>query len=405
MTKTTQHFNILEWIGLFLLIGFSIYAWKIPSVEIPVYKPICIVVFCIVVFYVFATKENRFIYSPLQVTYICWGLVLTWGIILIPFTFQLGVNMDSITYIMAFIAMAGVFSYYSIIDGGIRRLLLCYIILSGAIGILGWYEAITGNIINITPGSYYYKTNFLGLHYPNTIFYNINDNAVFMTMSLFIAWLYTYQSKHRVWIRIVALIVYGGNIVLVDSRGALLAMVAFFIIQTLETKNAKKILPLVLVLGVGLIAFSNVSLFAEGMKETGRSLIWENTINNIKSSSFLGVGAGNIVYANRLSLISPVADVHNFFLELLADYGFIGFFSVILWYCILLVICLKGNRLYPECRMIFNILICFLPLSIVSSSLIGKSWTICFFSILISYLNYIQYQAKKIGLVGKERCD
>lgn len=405
MTKTTQHFNILEWIGLFLLIGFSIYAWKIPSVEIPVYKPICIVVFCIVVFYVFATKENRFIYSPLQVTYICWGLVLTWGIILIPFTFQLGVNMDSITYIMAFIAMAGVFSYYSIIDGGIRRLLLCYIILSGAIGILGWYEAITGNIINITPGSYYYKTNFLGLHYPNTIFYNINDNAVFMTMSLFIAWLYTYQLKHRVWIRIVALIVYGGNIVLVDSRGALLAMVAFFIIQTLETKNAKKILPLVLVLGVGLIAFSNVSLFAEGMKETGRSLIWENTINNIKSSSFLGVGAGNIVYANRLSLISPVADVHNFFLELLADYGFIGFFSVILWYCILLVICLKGNRLYPECRMIFNILICFLPLSIVSSSLIGKSWTICFFSILISYLNYIQYQAKKIGLVGKERCD
>lgn len=405
MTKTTQHFNILEWIGLFLLIGFSIYAWKIPSVEIPVYKPICIVVFCIVVFYVFATKENRFIYSPLQVTYICWGLVLTWGIILIPFTFQLGVNMDSITYIMAFIAMAGVFSYYSIIDGGIQRLLLCYIILSGAIGILGWYEAITGNIINITPGSYYYKTNFLGLHYPNTIFYNINDNAVFMTMSLFIAWLYTYQLKHRVWIRIVALIVYGGNIVLVDSRGALLAMVAFFIIQTLETKNAKKILPLVLVLGVGLIAFSNVSLFAEGMKETGRSLIWENTINNIKSSSFLGVGAGNIVYANRLSLISPVADVHNFFLELLADYGFIGFFSVILWYCILLVICLKGNRLYPECRMIFNILICFLPLSIVSSSLIGKSWTICFFSILISYLNYIQYQAKKIGLVGKERCD
>jgi len=270
-----------------------------------------------------------------------------------------------------------------------------YIFVSLIIALIGVYEAFTGNIIHRTAGSYYYRKNLFGLTSPNTIFFNINDNAVFMAMSLFIAWIGSDKFKHRAFMRFILILLYGTNIIMVDSRGAILATVAFFMLELLQLRSWNRrvmrvggfMIAVTLMLPFLLESGILNSVLSSTLSDEARFSIWSNTIDSMKKSWLFGVGPGSITNVNRLSAALRVCDPHNFLLEITANYGVIGGVLFIFWYARLLINSKKEAKYSNSSQSVWNALLCFIPLSIVPSSLVGKVWTICFFAVLIATLN------------------
>lgn len=135
-----------------------------------------------------------------------------------------------------------------------------------------------------------------------------------------------------------------------DSRISLVLFISMFgfkilynILKDFHTQNLSKkiknILLIICIIIFGMVAFKyvyeNISQETESNNE--RTLLIEITIEEIKNNPIFGVGPGNfnnyaqkcLGYNLRTSDLSP----HNIYLEILAEYGIVGFyiFIMILW--------------------------------------------------------------------------
>ncbi len=375
-------------IELFLMILVLIYAWRLPVIRVPVYR--IIYALALLVQSSYKKRSNILLSSPIGITGVMWIVIGLWGIILIPFTYYRGINVEELLWLFYFLLCSYVIYNYSN-HYGVDSIIQKYILISFMIAILGLYESFTGHIVHVTAGSYYYRKNFFGFTAPNTIFYNINDNAVFMSLSLFLMWVYAADKKEKWKYKALALVLYGVNVLMVFSRGAILSIIAFLLLELLQTRQWNKY---IMRIGIVVVTIALVSPFLiEGgivpgdIASEGRYAIWINIISQIKSDFILGLGAGNISTIDVSSLSSHIVDAHNFFLEIAANYGIIGLASILSWYVGIMKIARNLGKEDRKCQTIWNALVCFIPLSVVSSSLIGKSWVICFFALITSQLN------------------
>ena len=378
-----------------MLIALTVYGAKFPHTSFPIYYvllPLCVLY---ALNGIGREEFGEFFSENTRRTVWCWVLISLYAIILMPFTADNGINWNTIYYVFCLGISSYVYCYYMINHpDGIKIVLKCFFFISVLIALFGWYEAITGNIINKTAGSYFYRKNFLGLNYPNTIFYNINDHAVFMSFAFVIGMLYAEQSIHKKVIQILCWGLFVANVILVDSRGAEIFVVVFCTTFVLAYQKWKKA---IMIMGFALVVIlmispviMDTSLLSMVISESGRKEIWSNVFLNIKNSYFMGVGAGNSVRVNQLLNSSIISNVHSFFFEIFEDYGIVGFVLSLVWYIGAVINSYRIIHLNNEMRIVFAGLLGFFPLSIVSSSLVGKPCLIPFIAIITAVINYYQ---------------
>ncbi|MCM8806921.1 MAG: tetratricopeptide repeat protein [Candidatus Omnitrophica bacterium] len=176
--------------------------------------------------------------------------------------------------------------------------------------------------------------------------------------------------------------------------------------------SLKKIIPLFVffILIPNLFSY-NISGFEKGTVKS-RIFIWKNTLRIIKKNPIIGVGLGNfktnfLFYAEdrpkQIALIKEVLeDVHNDFLEILVETGFIGFFIFLFLLFQIFKITFLLIKNSKEKTLIYGILcstVAFLTNSLASFPF-KKPSTLLLFYLNLSFLNIIskkEYYKLKIS--------
>lgn len=372
------------------------YSVKIPFLNAPIYR----VIFPLLAISLLLSKNNQIKKQKLmqksgQITWICWAVIIIWGSFLAVAHNTVSYSVDYLMWDVCFVCVFFCYSIYFARDDFAKTCLGTFFAFSAAIGLSGIYESATGRLYHETHVAYRAYKNALGLVRPNTIFFNVNDSAVFMSMALILAFLFAEYCNNGNRIKIIALVIFGGNVLLTESRGAIVGVMLFIYIYFMHTLAPKKKFVYVLAAIPILVSFvpflwelvytSDVNFSELG----GRGTVWRNSLSSLIHSNFLGNGPGNTVIFN--SAYTGVAAVHNWFLEIICDYGLIGGISLFIWYIKLIIIshgfCKKKGKKTHSMIVVYAGLIGFIFLSISSSSLIGKIWPICFFGILIAEIN------------------
>ena len=380
---------------LMIHVGLLVYALKIPGTEIPVYW----FLYLGEAFFISLYRVRQGWRIPGQTaiyrkTEYCWLALAIIGTFVILITGK--GEWREIIWLLCLPAVATIFCYISTNKNLHDNLQFAFIVITIALALFGIYESVTGNIVNKTAGSFYYRRNRLGFAAPNTIFFNINDHAVFMTMSFWIAWIYSEGRENQKLLRICFSFLYGFNVAMVWSYGALLSIAIFTLLYILVKTNSRKkrtnrFLLLLIILLFALSFVVSSGLIPEGMGED-RLSIWSNTIESMKTSPIVGVGPEQVKVLNEANYPEQTASPHNFFLEMTANYGLVGGGILIAWFIMLIVQSRREGMSDMKCRCVFCILVSFLSLSIVCSSLFNRSWMICFLALLIDQLNYTKFK-------------
>lgn len=382
----------------FFIIFFAIVPYKINILNrLPLYQ---LLLLLSIVSLAFQKKIKTAVLSKKTIKILlCFIIIICYGFIMLPFLNLTGNEIENISFFLFWLLISICFSVYFNNEKMIDKAMLYFCCISLIIAFLGWVTAFTGYYFNQTYVSYLYRLNFLGLYRPNTIFFNINDNAVFMFFSLVILFVLTEGKNKLSMFRIIGTVLICGNILFVDSRGIELATLIFLIWYfILYKRNTYKKIIVVLFFLLLLIFFidkiANLSVFQDGLGDTDRINIISISINNLIKTYFLGVGPGNISYYNSLAS-TGVSDCHNFFIEISCDYGLIGIISILTWYILNINMAYHLSKREEKAKLILVFLFIFPIISIVSSSLIGKSFFICFFALLLALLNQMDLQIIK----------
>lgn len=170
------------------------------------------------------------------------------------------------------------------------------------------------------------------------IHYSLFTFPIFLLMSYF--------NSNKKIIKILYLIAFGLAIVGRSRTSLILLIVAilYYLYQSfLKKKNNKKLLIkkisiifLIIILLSASVMFFVKNLSKKSASNTERTLLLKVAIQEIKENPFLGVGPGNYnVYAQEklgVKLASQELTTHNYFLQIIAEWGIFGFIIFIIPY-------------------------------------------------------------------------
>jgi len=246
---------------------------------------------------------------------------------------------------------------------------------------------------------YYNKTNFV----PTGPFYGPNQLAAAFNLLLpFILFLPEIK-KSKFWgvISLLCFFTIMGIIVIEGARIAIIAcsclfLFAFIFLYSARMRRLSLFLMVLIIVGLVIFAKPLVSFGTEMFTEEISSIGQESksfTMSSIKirtrlipqnleilaESGFKGVGAGNVEHymlAGRMYKTGGISNSHNFFLELLTNYGIVFFLGFAYLYMLWLYRLWRAIKMNPENRhyyeMYFFALLMFLPTSILPSSIIWE---------------------------------
>ena len=202
-----------------------------------------------------------------------------------------------------------------------------------------------------------------------------------------------YFSKFRRIISLILMVLLSVIIVMNSSRSAFICLlIAVFIFILFYIKNIKTFIGtgLVFAIIIGVFLFSNSNIFdflfirfqTQGLGDSNRYILVEEGLKQLQKSGFMGIGAADFIPTMRevenLDNFSP----HNFFLEVLVQYGLIIFILFIA----LFVRIIKKNR-YNNKRFAYitttSLIMLPLTFSIDSSYLLSVSTWIYIASLYI----------------------
>ena len=308
-------------------------------------------------------------------------------------------------------------TYYFKRNQDLRNLYMIWFGVFCSFILLGFWEHLTGH--HLASSLYFGETRSWLMYCPTGVFYNPNDYATFLAISISIALaLIKYGKSTQIQIAgfgAMAAAIY--LIIVIGSRANILAMMlelafSFFLLTTLRQKI--KITTAILVLiGICLVIMPNIvqglfSTFALQLSsidtqvrlDSGSIAIRANLVLNglefLYSTAGFGVGAGNAEYwiANFARYDTEgIINLHNWWLEILVNYGviiFAGYVAMYLWLIWSLWHNLKTARDSWE-RMIGEALLVafvgFALASISSSSIMGfiPCWMLLAF--IMAFLN------------------
>lgn len=269
-----------------------------------------------------------------------------------------------ISFLAMGFSMAFFTSYYFHNDRDLRRLFWLWLGMFGVLLLIGLWEHLTGQHLQI---SGYHEEKLSALEYyvradvmyrPTGVFNNPNDYATFLALSIpFGLSLARYCQK--LWLRafgVAGILLSGYFILVTGSRGSLvtvlleLAFLWFFLVQ--GAWRLKWAATLVGMVGVVLmvaptparVILANASnqlasILYDMPRESGSIYVRWNLVKNgllfVYSNGGFGVGAGNaehwmanFAHYDTFGILNP----HNWWLELLINYGVFIFAGYILFY-------------------------------------------------------------------------
>jgi O-antigen ligase len=248
-----------------------------------------------------------------------------------------------------------------------------------------------------------YQRMFEGI--PVTTFMNANDFS--SAMGVYFIYLYSYCKLQMNKSRFIFLFLSLFIIILANSRGVLLsALLAPLVFSLYNKKSVFKTIFLyiiLLIMGLVFMHLFNVSGFyldkylnvfssiKNGNRDSSslyRLNIIVYTLKNL-DQLLIGLGPnGSSVFLREFYIINP----HNFFLEILIDYGFLGLTLVvaIFYNCFRLNIVISKSEvpeyLRSSCKAV-NILFClYIIISVVPSSFLNY-WPFCWFPVYMTMMH------------------
>ena len=277
--------------------------------------------------------------------------------------------------------------------------------------LIGWYEINTGNYMFLGTeriARYTYQ------NYPVSMFNNTNNFALFMLFSVFIAYICLVNSKIKIGKLVYLLTIVSSTYLLIytSSRASLLGLItALLLFAGLKVMNTKlryltiialALLFILILLLPGVIdtflLMIDQNLTFNLTADRGSDAIRLNLIKNglifLMQTFGFGTGAGNVEYwmSNYGNYNTfGIANIHNWWMEILVGYGVVIFILYIMFYVKLFK---SLYQRYRKCSDIKNksislgIICCmtgYVIASISTSTNIGAEWLWVFWALAISY--------------------
>ncbi len=277
--------------------------------------------------------------------------------------------------------------------------------------LIGWYEVITGDYWFLQLDR---MASYSSRSIPVSMFNNANDYATFMLFSVFITYICAINTKSIIFklIYITTIISSVSLLVMTGSRSNVLGLifaVAVFVRFSFHNKRTRRTLSMILLLGFMVILFrpeylSNLvniidqNIYFGFFEQSGTDFVRINLIKNgllfLVTTFGFGTGAGNIEYwmGNYGTFYTgSILNIHNWWMEILVDYGLIIFIMYLIFYIKLF---LSNYRKFKRAEnktdmsISLGIMCCmagFVIGSISSSSNISSEWLWTFWAIAITY--------------------
>ncbi len=292
--------------------------------------------------------------------------------------------------------------------------------------VIGFYNHVTK--IHL-PSSTLYLGPEYKQHYPTAVFFNQNDFATYLSISVFFFISYVKNATNG-FLKGVSFCLIFGILYLIyatDSRAALLGVFvgAAFYIYLLLPRLLKKISfwgALIGVIGVFIVFFERIynkffelflasqehHNFAEAMSSNmGRANLLKNSLNFILDTYGMGVGSGNAeVYMSSRPIYDTdnIVNIHFWFVEIFVNFGILIFLGYILLYAYFIWFLFRNynRKMQSKDKLIIEALlgalVCFIVSSISPSSISNLFFHWVLISFVIATINYLKISKENKSL-------
>lgn len=406
---------------VFSFSGSLFLSWEIGAIHIFPFRIFLILQWLLFVGYIFYIKKGY-----LQLTHIKVKQYLLFFAIWLGYAFISTVwaadktaAVKNVIFLFTGVSIIFFIVYYLRDIKHLKSLFWLWIAIFLALLPVGLWEVVTGNHLIVSKLSG--EENALISFAPTATFVNQNDFAacIALTIPLLVVWIRYYSKLYSRILSIFVLVVALYLLIMTLSRACYIAVAvgfSFWFLFLLQLKRKIKTLVMVAVIGILIfmvlpdvlqgifrLAESEIKSLALFDDDLGSNVIRQNLIKNavyftVQSVGF-GVGAGNVEYYMENHPIYPVAhiiNVHNWWAEILVNYGIFIFAGYVLMYGFLF---LNLWRAYKKtyirnekmiCEALLFGLVSFFMASISSSSIIAFTPQWIYVGIILAFLNCIK---------------
>lgn len=418
---------------LSVTLGSPFFALPLGGINLSLYR-ITILVLVLALTYLILIKDKRIklsfghrsTLSPYQLFYIIW---LIYAVISV-----LWVESLSRWFFAVFYLTTGIFSIV-FISSTIKDELQTNKLLNVAFistlfhHFFGWIEIIFNkyfwaDVAKIDPNNYFPQG--VGYRFPITTFANQNDYATLILAGIFISFI-VFKNTDKSWVKGFVTFYFISAVMLLRLTGSRLNIIALMIglailllIKIMDYKSSRLIFKMFLLIGsVSSVLYLLIEPFQTTILKVV-SWVFKGPIGPatspryrlnmiINGFSFLlktygiGVGAGNLeVWMEKFRIVTVDApNMHNWFMEILTNYGVLIFIPYVLMYLFMLIKLFYVYK-YSKNRIVKNIseilfvyVIVFIISSSASSSMTPAEWQWVLWGIIIGF---IQYTEKKMHI-------
>ena len=290
---------------------------------------------------------------------------------------------------------------------------------------IGFWEHLTGYHLPIS--GFFGETRTRFMFKPTGVFYNTNDYATFLALSIPFA-IGFFRYKRKIWYRLLGIGTATGAlflIVITGSRANILAVLLelVFLLLFLGTLKRKIRAITISVICIVILFFLFAkpmqdflleitgqlnSILVQGELKIGPSSVRMNLVRNglsfLYSTAGFGVGAGNAEYYmayfakyNTFGITNP----HNWWLEILINYGIFIFIGYLIFYIGIIRNLWKLYNMMKDrgekmiCEALLVSLVGFFFASVSSSSIMAFNPQWLLFAFALSYINYFHRKSEK----------
>ncbi|NPC94336.1 O-antigen ligase family protein [Bacillus sp. WMMC1349] len=313
-----------------------------------------------------------------------------------------------------------------------KRLLAFYyiwMVMTIFLMVLGFYNHFT---LNHLPSSTLYEGPHYKQHYPTSVFFNQNDFATFLSISFFLYLAY-FKNIKNVFLKVLGFLLALCSfylIFLTGSRASLLGIMAGLALYVflLLPRYLKK---WAITIGfAGFIAFatlyagkiSNIVYtlflapqathdFSEPLPSNiARANLLKNAGHYLLDTYGFGVGAGNVSYYlehQPLFDTDQVVEVHNWLIEIMANFGVIMMLSYLTMYIYLITMLFRFHQRKLERRYklllegLITALVSFLVSSISPSSVSNLYFHWVFLALVIATVNTFKAERLEVSMLAR----
>ena len=317
-------------------------------------------------------------------------------------------------------------TYYFSTKKNLQILYNLWLAVFGILILIGFWEHLTGQHLPVS--GYYNETRTYIMFRPTGIFHNPNDYATFLALSIPFAIViirYSYKKYIR-FFGLCSILAAFYLIVAAGSRANIIAVLFELIFIFMFLLNLRRKFKLVITVAICVILLFTFlpnpiqeflsqttgelnSVVSQTGLRTGSVGIRMNLVRNgllfLYSTIGCGVGAGNAEYymANFAKYYTAgIINPHNWWLEILIDYGILVFVGYIIFYIGIIQNLWKIYRKRQTieekmiCEALLVSLVGFFFASISSSSIMAFKPQWLLFAFALTYLNYFRNREEKL---------